>query len=118
MAALHIIVPSEKIEVDELCLLKLADGLIVSAAERFYKDRPLALPPIAATDSFMKLAEQHAIKHFGVVDRSKANIDTNSVFSRTFSFFWSPMSRVIYGPVTDSTKEETIPKESSTSSSI
>ena len=124
LATLRSIVPSEKIEVEELNLLKQANGLIVTAAERFYKDRPEALPPIAETDLFMKLAEQHAIEHFGVVDRSKekhkgpekANVGTSSVFSRTFSFFWSPMSRMIYGPqVTASTDGEVTRKEDITS---
>lgn len=120
LAALRTIVPNEKIEVDELDLLKLANGLITTAAERFYKDRPQSLPPIAETDSFMKLAEQHAIEHLGVVDRSKAknnsaataNIETNSMFSRTFSFFWSPVSRMIYGTqVTPPTNGEITQKE-------
>ncbi|KTD67619.1 hypothetical protein Lsan_0278 [Legionella santicrucis] len=104
LAALRSIVPSDKIEVDELDLLKLANGLIVTAAERFYKDRPQALPPIGEIGSFLQLAEQHAIEHFGVIDRSKKNqgsetvaAETSSAFSRTFSFFWSPVSRMIYG---------------------
>lgn len=104
LAALRSIVPNDKIEVDELDLLKLANGLIVTAAERFYKERPQALPPVAEIGSFLRLAEQHAIEHFGVIDRSKENkgsesvaVETSGVFSRTFSFFWSPVSRMIYG---------------------
>ncbi|KTD11740.1 hypothetical protein Lgra_1198 [Legionella gratiana] len=125
LAALRSIVPSDKIEVDELDLLKLANGLIATAAERFYKDRPQALPPVAETDSFLKLAEQHAIEHFGVVDRSKekneesekVTVETSGVFSRTLSFFWSPVSRMIYGTqVTAPTNGEITPKENSTPS--
>lgn len=118
LAALRSIVPNDKIEVDELDSLKLANGLIVTAAERFYKDRPQALPPIAEIGSFLKLAEQHAIDNFGVIDRSKENkgaetgtVETSSVFSRTFSFFWSPMSRMIYGTqVTPPSHGEITPK--------
>ncbi|WP_058520043.1 hypothetical protein [Legionella tucsonensis] len=124
LAALRSIVPSKKIEVDELYLLKQANGLVIMAAERFYKDRPLQeLPPIAEANLFMKLAEQHAIEHFGVVDRSKeknkgpekANAETGGFFSGTLSFFWSPMSRMIYGTqVTASTNGEITQKESIT----
>lgn len=104
LAALRSIVPNDKIEVDELDLLSQVEGLIATAAERFYKDRPKALPPLAETE-FMKLAEQHAVTHFGVIDRIKektketgiTNNETSGVFSRTFSFFWSPVSRMIYG---------------------
>ncbi len=127
LAALRSIVPNEKIEVDELNLLKQANGLIVMAAERFYKDRPQALPPIAETDSFIQLAEKHAIEHFGVIDRckgknkgpEKTNVDTSSVFSSAFSFFWSPMSRMIYGTqASASTNEEIPPKKEITSTPI
>lgn len=124
LAALRSIVPSKKIEVDELCLLKQANGLVTTAAERFYKDRPShELPPIAGTDLFMKLAEQHAIEHFGVIDRSKeknkepekANVGTGGYLSGAFSFFWNPMSRMIYGtPVTTSPNGELTQKESVT----
>lgn len=124
LAALRSIVPSNKIEVDELCLLKQANGLVTTAAERFYKDRPShELPPIAGTDLFMKLAEQHAIEHFGVIDRSKeknkepekANVETGGYLSGAFSFFWNPMSRMIYGtPVTTSPNGELTQKESVT----
>lgn len=118
LAALRSIVPNDKIEVDELDLLKLANGLIVTAAERFYKERPQALPPVAEIGSFLRLAEQHAIEHFGVIDRSKENkgsesvaVETSGVFSRTFSFFWSPVSRMIYGThATPSSHGEITPK--------
>lgn len=120
LSALRSIVPNDKIEVDELHLLKLANGLVATAAERFYKDRPQALPPIAETDSLMKLAEQYAIEHLGIDDRSKeknkgthkATVETSGVFSRTLSFFWSPMSRMIYGaPVTAANNTETAQNE-------
>ena len=118
LAALRSIVPNERIEVDELYLLMQANGLIKTAAERFYKDRPQSLPPVAETDLFIKLAEQHAINYFGVVDRSKeiinnsANpeVDSSGVLSRTFSFFWSPVTKIIYGtPVTTPPDEGNIP---------
>ncbi|MCL9685677.1 hypothetical protein [Legionella maioricensis] len=114
LTALRHLVPDQKIDVDELHLLKQANRLIITAAERFYKERPQALPPVAETDSFLRLAEQHAIEHFGIVDRSKeknpksekANVSTSNAFSRTLSFFWSPMSRMIYGtPITASNEE-------------
>lgn len=127
LGALRTIVPSDKIEVNELHLLKLANGLVATVAERFYKDRPQALPPIAETDSFMKLAEQYAIEHLGIDDRSKGknkgvereNVQSSGAFSRTLSFFWSPMSRMIYGsPVTTTTSMESTPKESPTVPSL
>ncbi|WP_058517895.1 hypothetical protein [Legionella parisiensis] len=124
LAALRSIVPSKKIEVDELCLLKQANGLIITAAERFYKERPShELPPIARADLFMKLTEQHAIEHFGVIDRSKeknnepekANVETGGYLSGALSFFWSPMSRMIYGtPVTTTPNGEITQNENVT----
>ncbi|WP_454784044.1 hypothetical protein [Legionella sp. WA2024007413] len=109
LAAMRYIVPKEKIELDELNLLRQANGLIATAAERFYKDRPQALPPLAETD-FIKLTEQHAIKHFGIIDRrkdknkesEKVTTETTSIFSKTLSFFWNPMS-LIYGSQVTST---------------
>ncbi|CAM2938994.1 Uncharacterised protein [Legionella steigerwaltii] len=120
LAALRSIVPSEKIEVDELHLLKQANGLIATAAERFYKDRPYALPPIAETE-FMKLAERHAIEHLGVVDRLKEKNKepektTVEASSGWFSFFWSPVSRMVYGTQVNTTSNgDIIPKEGITS---
>ena len=124
LAALRSIVPNEKIEVDEVNLFKYANGLIITAAERFYKDRPEALPPIAERGSFIQLAEQHAIEHFGVVDRSKGKNNplenTNAGTTSIFSFFWSPISNMIYGPpstpVTTPNNEEATNKKESTSS--
>lgn len=95
LIALRNLVPSKKIEVEDACLARLVDGLVVTAAERFYKERPQALPPIAPAEAFMRLTEQYAIKHFGLVDRSKA--ETNGPMSGTLSFFWNPVSRFIYG---------------------
>ncbi|CEG57252.1 hypothetical protein [Legionella fallonii] len=120
LAALRSVIPSEKIEVHELNLLKQANGLIATAAERFYKDRPQELPPIAERGSFIQLAEQHAIEHFGVIDRRKRSENTNaeasSVFSGTFSFFWNPISRLVYGaPVTVSNNGEVTNKEDTSS---
>jgi len=118
LAALRSIVPNERIEVDELYLLTQANELIKTAAERFYKDRPQSLPPVGGTDLFMKLAEQHAIKYFDIVDQSKENInqsantdvDSSGVLSRTFSFFWSPVTKIIYGtPIVPTTDEGVIP---------
>ncbi len=115
LIALRKIVPSEEIELDESRLMNAAQELIAIAAERFYKDKPLALPPIAPADSFMNLAEQHAIKHLGLLDRSKEGRGASNVLSNTLLFFWNPMSRLIYGtPVApnssaqeDSHKEDT-----------
>lgn len=123
LAALRGMVPSKKIEVDELCLLKQANELVAIAAERFYKERPEKLPPIAEPGSFMKLTEQHAIEHFGIVDRSKeknkepekANVETGGYLSGAFSFF----SRMIYGtPVTVPPNGEANPKDSVTPTPI
>ncbi|WP_242605313.1 hypothetical protein [Fluoribacter gormanii] len=119
LAAMRYMVPSDKIKLDELLLLNQANGLIATAAERFYKDRPLSLPPISESE-FMKLTEEHAVKHFGIVDRrkekskepEKVNLETSSAFSRTFSFFWSPMSKMFYGSqVTTSANGEIAPKD-------
>lgn len=106
LAAFRSIIPSQKIDVDEVFLFEQAKGLMITAAERFYKDRPQALPPMAEKGSFMELAEQHAIEHFGVIDRYKeknkgaetesAAINT-SYWSLAYSFFSNPM-RTIYGP--------------------
>ncbi|WP_028380194.1 hypothetical protein [Legionella cherrii] len=116
LAALRSIVPSEKIEVDELHLLKQANGLIATAAERFYKDRTNALPPIADIE-FMKLAEKHAIEHFGVVDRLKEkNKESEKTTTETgggwFSFFWRPVSKPIQGTQVNTVSSGNIaPKE-------
>lgn len=68
----------------------------------------------------MKLTEEHAVKHFGIVDRriekskepEKVNLETSSAFSRTLSFFWSPMSKMFYGSqVTTSANGEIAPKD-------
>ncbi|WP_298624015.1 hypothetical protein [uncultured Legionella sp.] len=109
LSALCTIAPSEKIEIDEPYLRKQANELIVTAAERFYKDRSQELPPVAETEGFMRLAEQHAIEHFGVIDRRKG------MFSRTLSFFWNPVSEMIYGaPVNNAVNGETHPNEETT----
>lgn len=97
LVALRNLVPGKKIEVEDDCLARLVDGLVVTAAERFYKERPQALPPIAPAGSFMKLTERYAIKNFGLVDHSKAAVETNGLMSGALSFFWSPVSRFIYG---------------------
>ena len=62
---------------NEVDLLRLTKDLIATAAERFYKDRPLSLPPIAKADTFEDLAEQHAVKHFGLIDRQKTLREAN-----------------------------------------
>ncbi|WP_454781117.1 hypothetical protein [Legionella sp. WA2022007384] len=118
LAAMRYMVPKEKIELDELNLLKQANGLIATAAERFYKDRPQALPPIAESE-FMKLTEQHAIKHFDIVDRrkeknkepEKVTTETTSIFSKTLSFFWNPLSMIYGSQVTSSANGEISPKD-------
>jgi hypothetical protein len=113
LAALRNIVPDGTIEVDEPSLLKQTNELIVTAAERFYKDRPQDLPPTAETEGFMKLAEQYAIEHFDIIDRRKG------IFSRTLSFFWNPMSGIIYGTqVNTTTRGECHPNEAITSSNL
>ncbi len=91
LRALNHLVSNEQTEVNEANLLKQANELIVIAAERFYKDRPDELPPVAETECFMKLAEQYAIEHFNIIDRRKG------LLSKTLSFFWSPVSSMIYG---------------------
>ncbi|MCL5272507.1 MAG: hypothetical protein M1486_04240 [Gammaproteobacteria bacterium] len=100
LAALSDLVPGGKIKIDDLGLQKKTNELIVTAAERFYKDRPQELPPTAETECFMKLAEQHAIKHFNIIDRRRG------IISRTLSFFWNPMSGMIYGTQVDSPDPE------------
>ena len=121
LAALRSIVPTEIIEVNELYLLKQTNELIATAAERFYKDRPQELPPIVETNEFMKLAEQYAIDNFDIFDRRKvintANPETSTLFSRTLSFFWNPVSSMVYGSnqVPAPTKGEVASIENSTS---
>ncbi|STY28713.1 Uncharacterised protein [Legionella wadsworthii] len=126
LGALRSIVPSKKIEVDELNLLKQANGLVAMAAERFYKGRALqSLPPIAEKNSFMRLAEEHAIEHFGLESRynilktaEKVTAETSGAFSRTLSFFWSPVSRMIYGVQVVVPPEGEIKKEGITSTPL
>lgn len=127
LGALRSIVPSKKIEVDELNLLKQANGIVAIAAERFYKDRaPQSLPPIAEANSLMRLAEEYAIEHFGLADRNKkmnivpekSTVENSGSITRTLSFFWSPVSRIIYGAqVTAPTEGELIPKKELTPTS-
>ncbi len=106
LATLRSIVPSKIIEVDELNLLKQVNGLIATAAERFYKDSPNRLPRLAGSE-FMKLAALHAIEHFVVVDPTKeknkepekTNTETTRVVSRTHSFY-SKMNTATNGEIT------------------
>lgn len=72
--ALHQLAPSEKTVFDqyELSLLQKTQALITTAAQKFYKDKPLhALPELGPEGSFKDLAERYAIKHYGLVDRVK-----------------------------------------------
>lgn len=95
ISALRNIVTSQIIEVDEQDLHQQSKALIITAAERFYRDRPQALPPIDEENLFLNLAEQHAIIHLGLPDRSKAassNIITSTLYS-----FWQPVANIIYG---------------------
>lgn len=55
----------------ELFLRKKADALIDVAAQKFYRDRPNALPSPAEKGTFQELVERHAINQYGVVDRLK-----------------------------------------------
>lgn len=55
----------------ELTLRKEAQALIDVAAQKFYHDRPNALPEPAEKGSFKELVERHAINKYGVVDRLK-----------------------------------------------
>ncbi|MCW8397500.1 hypothetical protein OQJ26_01690 [Legionella sp. PATHC038] len=55
----------------ELSLRKKAEALIDVAAQKFYRDRPNALPQPAEKDTFKELVERHAINKYGVVDRLK-----------------------------------------------
>ncbi|QMT61373.1 hypothetical protein [Legionella sp. PC997] len=55
----------------ELLLRKKAEMLIDVAAQKFYRDRPNALPEPAAKGTFKELVERHAISQYGVVDRVK-----------------------------------------------
>ena len=97
-------------------MLKLANDLIATAAERFYKDRPLSLPPIANADTFEGLAEQHAVIHLGLIDRQKTSFEASGYYSSTVSFF----SKMIYGaPIIVATKkEEELPKDKTTANSV
>lgn len=103
LAALRQLIPNETITVDESDLLQKAKDLIAVAAERFYKDRPHALPPIGSTNEFMNLAERYAIAHFKLMDRHQElnktplKEDTSNVFVKTLSFFWSPVAKMLYG---------------------
>ncbi|KTD39907.1 hypothetical protein [Legionella parisiensis] len=55
----------------ELSLRKEAKTLIDIAAQKFYRDRPNALPAPAEKGTFQELVERHAINKYGVVDRLK-----------------------------------------------
>lgn len=55
----------------ELSLRIRAEALIDSAAQKFYRDRPHALPEPAENGTFREMVERHAINHYGVVDRVK-----------------------------------------------
>ncbi|MGM9452720.1 hypothetical protein ACTAZI_05210 [Legionella bozemanae] len=55
----------------ELSLRKEAETLIDIAAQKFYRDRPNALPAPAEKGTFQELVERHAINKYGVVDRLK-----------------------------------------------
>lgn len=55
----------------ELSLRKKAEALIDVAAQKFYRDRPNALPEPAEKGTFKELVERHAINTYGVVDRLK-----------------------------------------------
>ncbi|MCE0724865.1 MULTISPECIES: hypothetical protein [Legionella] len=55
----------------ELSLRKKAEALIDIAAQKFYRDRPNALPAPAEKGTFQELVERHAINKYGVVDRLK-----------------------------------------------
>ncbi len=114
LATLRSIIPNETIEVDETGLLKQANELIAIAAERFYKERPQALPPVAEADSFMKLAEQYAIDNFGVVDRQKGKNSGTEKTNTTrhwalniYTYFWPSKSVIGAEPkVIATTKSE------------
>lgn len=72
--ALNKVVPSQKDIFNEhaLSLRKKIDALINMAAQRFYKERPNALPEPAEKGTFRELVERHAINRYGVEDRLKA----------------------------------------------
>ncbi|KTD74568.1 hypothetical protein [Legionella tucsonensis] len=55
----------------ELSLRKKAEALIDIAAQKFYRDRPHALPAPAEKNTFQELVERHAINKYGVIDRLK-----------------------------------------------
>ncbi|MCW8470959.1 hypothetical protein OQJ19_09915 [Fluoribacter gormanii] len=55
----------------ELSLRKTASALIDIAAQKFYRDRPNALPEPAEKGTFQELVERHAINKYGVIDRLK-----------------------------------------------
>lgn len=74
LQALRRLTPNEKIDQIELSLHQKSNALIATATERFYKDRPHALPPIDMSDTFMEQAERYAISHYGMVDRRQEQI--------------------------------------------
>ncbi|MGL5742213.1 MAG: hypothetical protein ACRCXC_06540 [Legionella sp.] len=115
IASIRSIVTADKIEVDELDLLKLANGLIATAAERFYKDRPSTLPAVTETDSFIKLVTQYVIEHFNTdggnkennKELAKASVESSGIISSALSFFWSPTpKRVVDAQASSSAKGE------------
>ncbi|HHT0593679.1 TPA: hypothetical protein ACTXXA_000212 [Legionella anisa] len=55
----------------ELTLRREAETLIDIAAQKFYRDRPNALPAPAEKGTFQELVERHAINKYGIVDRLK-----------------------------------------------
>ncbi len=55
----------------ELSLRKKAEALIDIAAQKFYRDRPNALPEPAEKGTFKELVERRAINKYGVADRLK-----------------------------------------------
>ncbi len=69
ITALRRLTPTEKMDQIELSLHQKSNALIATAAERFYKDKPNALPPIAAPGTFMELVNCYAINNYDVVDR-------------------------------------------------
>lgn len=99
LASLRQIVPTEQIEIEEASILKLVNGLIATAALRFYKERGKTPRLTAERDSFISLVEHYAINHLGVAGPSQAPVETNGII-KALSFFWSPVSRIIYGAPT------------------
>ncbi|WP_058478189.1 hypothetical protein [Legionella steigerwaltii] len=66
----------------ELFLRKKAEALIDVAAQKFYRDRPNALPALAEKGTFKEAVERHAINKYGVIDRLKQEKEQLNALSR------------------------------------